>query len=196
MSRRYRRSIGSRGDDTMPTGFAALTEAQKTGFRKQMARLSLDENVRSVAGVLDTGRRAGPTVLSTNPAESDVPPTLIPVATIADFKRLCGVPDADYTERMFSERTIRYPPELLGGRASVLGRIADVVELTQSMTVEELQNLHLAAEAYVLGNAARVMSYEPLLNAFFYPGHVAAFVFDEVLIQAGSPLVLKSPNPN
>lgn len=180
----------------MPTAFDALTEKQKTGFRSQVARLGLEEGFYSHDGVLDTGRRSGPTILSTNPAESHVPPKLIPVATIADFKRLCGVPDTDYTERKFSERAIRYPPELAGERAAALGRITDVVELTQSMTVEELQSLQLAGEAYVLGNSARVMSYEPLLNAFYYPGHVAAFVLDSIMVQAGSPLLLTSPDPN
>jgi hypothetical protein len=180
----------------MPSAFDALTAAQQADFQQQMTRLGFAANALSHQGVLDTGQREGPTILSTSPAESHVPPKLIAVQNIAEYKRLFGVPDTHYTEGSFSDRALRYPAPLVHPRAHELARITDVVELGQNMTIEEIEDLRWASEAFVLGNSAKVKSYEALLNTFFFPGHVAAFAFDAVVVEAGKPLVLQSPDPN
>jgi len=180
----------------MASGFASLNDEQKAGFRANMQRLGLKEDALSHDGVLDTGARSGPTILSTNPADSHIAPTLIPVQNIVEFAQLFGVPDSHYTEKNYSDRAIAYPPPVPAERHAMLSRAADPLELRNQMSAEELKNLKMASEAYVLGNSEKVKSYEPLLNASLFPGHVAAFALDTIVVKPGSPLVLTSDDPN
>lgn len=112
-----------------------------------------------------------PLTFSADPAQSDIPPRIIPVQTIADLKALIGNPaDRDDTD-------IDYPAE------------------AGSCTEAQMEaNLPKAARAYVLGNPEKVKTYESLINAQMFPMSVAYFAATAPYV-IDQPVVVTGPGP-
>ena len=108
---------------------------------------------------------------SADPEQSDIPPRIITVQTIADLKNLIGNP----AER--DDTDIDYP-------ADPANSTADQVRA----------NLQKALSAYVLGKPEKVMAYEPLINAEMFPMSVAYFAAATTHV-IDKPIVVTGPSP-
>ncbi len=170
-----------------------LSEVQKASFRAAITRLGLSADHLTHDDTLVTG--PGPTHLSGDPKESKLTPTLIPVRSIAEIKKLGGIPDESYTSGKLSDRAIHYPAEFPQSRHHLVRSAANVCDLQDQLSPEEHAAINSAAAAYVQGNSQKVKSYEPILNALFFPAHVAAFVGDSITVTAGNPLIIGGSVP-
>ncbi|PPL03110.1 hypothetical protein [Parapedobacter indicus] len=132
-------------------------------------------------------------VLSSNPAESDIPPYLIAVGSIAELNKLAGAPDdGDDTD-------VVYPPAASAHLTAKAEQPLTRAQLIGSLDDDTLADLKTAAAAYLKGNPAKVADYEPLINATLFPGKVAVFADSgdlnvpengSVTIKGADPVVL------
>lgn len=174
-----------------------LTKDQKAVFASGMQRLGLKPTDLIHDDTLDTGATPGPTILSADPSESHIPPIMVPVKDIAEFKKMKGIPDEHYKQKQYSDRTIDYPPELPPQRAAMASKAADGCDLEYQLEPEEHENIKKAAQAYVLGNSEKIKHYEPAINKLMFPAQIAAFTGDAIVVRKGKPLIIKpGKNPN
>jgi hypothetical protein len=177
----------------MADEFDALNDDQKQAFRSRMALMGLASEALNHEGTLVTGATPGPTILSGDPAESHVPPTLVTVNSIAEMKALHGIPDEHYTVRGVADVSVDYPDELPQQRMMLASTAPDICALRESLRPEERDQIVKAAQAYVLGNSEKVAAFEPLINATLFPAQMALINIESVVVSPGSPLVLKGP---
>jgi len=171
--------------------FDELNDDQKEAFKGRLTQMGLGADALSHEGTLVTGATPGPTILSGDPAESHVPPTLITVNSIAELKSLHGVPDEHYSVRGITDAAIDYPDELPRERMMLADTAPDICALRDSLQPEEHDQLRKAAQAYVLGNSEKVAAFEPMINAAMFPTQVAAFNGEAITVSANSPLIIK-----
>jgi len=145
-----------------------LTHDQKKNYAAVNKKFGIDDLESTYRPEEYAGK---PLTFSADPAQSDIPPRLITVQTIADLKALTGnPPDRDDTD-------IDYPAD------------------SGSCTEEQIKaNLPKAARAYVLGNPEKVNTYEPLINAQMFPMSVAYFAATTPYI-IDKPVVITGPGP-
>lgn len=173
--------------------FDALNDDQKEAFKNQLTRRGLAAGALSHEGTLVTGATPGPTILSGDPAESHVPPTLMTVNSIAELKALHGVPNEHYSARGITDAAIDYPDEMPQQRMMLADTAPDVCALRDSLQPEEHDQLRKAAQAYVLGDSEKVAAFEPMINAAMFPLEVATICGEAIVVSPNSPLILKGP---
>ena len=179
----------------MADEFDALSDDQKQAFRGRMAAMGLAPDTLSHQGTLVTGATPGPTILSGDPAESHVPPTLVTVNSIAELKALHGIPDEHYTVKGVADVAVDYPDELPQHRMKLTDTAPDICALRDSLKEDERDQIVKAAKAYVLGNSEKVAAYEPLINAAMFPMQVAVICIPAIVVSSGSPLVITGSKP-
>jgi hypothetical protein len=179
----------------MGQAFDSLNESQTSAFQEEMTKLGIAHDALSHEGEFSTGSTPGPTIISSNPEESHIPPTMIPINSIADLKRLRGVPDEHYTSMGFSDSVVDYPEELPAERFGLMDEAADVCALREQLTPEEQDQIRQAAEAYVMGNSEKVQAYEPMINATMFPTQMAAVNGESLVVDKDHPLIIQGDKP-
>ncbi len=145
-----------------------LTDEQKTNYAAVNKKFGLDDVESTYQPQEYTGKSL---TFSADPAQSDIPPRLITVQSIADLKALIGnAADRDDTD-------IDYP-----------------AEISHCSEDQIKTNLPKAARAYVLGKPEKVKDYEPLINAQMFPMSVAYFAAATPYI-IDQPVVVTGPVP-
>lgn len=177
----------------MAEEFDALDDDQKQAFRARMALMGLAPEALNYEGTLVTGDTPGPTILSGDPAESHVPPTLVTVNSVAEMKALHGIPNEHYTVRGVTDASVDYPDELPQERMLLASTAPDICALRDGLQPEERDQIMKAAAAYVTGNSEKVLAYEPLINAAMFPAEVALINIEAVVVSPKNPLVIKGP---
>ncbi len=145
-----------------------LTDEEKQTYAAVNRRFGIDD----LESTYNPEDYKGDTLtFSADPGQSDVPPRIITVQTIADLKTLIGNP----AERDDSD--IDYP-------ADPAYSTADQIKA----------NLSKAASAYVLGNPEKVMAYEHFINAEMFPMSVAYFAATTTFV-IDKPIIVTGPGP-
>ncbi|MCL7986623.1 hypothetical protein M8998_01590 [Sphingobacterium sp. lm-10] len=103
----------------------------------------------------------------------------ISVASIAELKRLSGVPNDGEDDHVV------YPVK------GMLGSSANEAAITKQNITEDMKNeMTKAASAYVLGDPEKVREYEDLINKLMFPGKALVFSAEDLYIKSGQTCVL------
>lgn len=171
---------------------SALTAEQQATFAKVNALFGLgpDEVTFSWPSVVAadrmpaTGRRPAPgLILSSDPAESHVPPHFVPVGSIAELRKIAGYDDIHPQPTVREEDEQYYPGPLSEDEKGLLA--SQSTGLKPNLSPELRARVERAATAYVMLNPERVREYESLINAALFPGQVAVFVAPDLLVKSG-----------
>jgi len=164
---------------------ANLTDEQKNNYIAVNAKFGMSD-LESTYNPADHAGKA--LTFSADPVQSDVPPRLISVNSIAEMKNLVGNPaDRD-------DSNIEYPEAYPAEKNAILETASTKMDLIRQIDEGVKANLIKAARAYVLGNPNKVKGYEPLINAVMFPMYVAYFAAaTPYLIDA--PVTVTGPNP-
>ncbi len=172
-----------------------LNEQQKRNFEAMNTRLGLAPTQSTIATAANAKKSAPKQhiVLSSDPGESDVPPHIIAVGSIAELNKMVGAPDNG------DDSHVQYPPAPPAQFTARAKQPISRAELIGGMDENSLNNLKMAATAYLKGNPTKVAAYEPMINAAMFPGKVAVFADagnlnvpanGSVTIQGNDPVVL------
>ncbi len=173
----------------MADGFAALTDDMRAKFHDTQSRLGLRSDQLAHEGVLRAADFGGKLVLSGDATESHVPPTVVPVATMAELNTFAGVPDEHYASGRFSDKHIAYPEAPAPERVSALAAPAGAPD--DPLTPDELDALLKASRLYLTGDSAQLEAFEPLLNRHMMPGTVAVFAGESIVVGPGETVTIK-----
>ena len=179
----------------MSTDSDANAGSPQEKFATVLAKFGLSADSLTAQSIR-TGDRPGGFVLSSDPEASHLPPTMVQVRDIAHLKELGGTPDSHYTSGTYSDKAIRYPAPLSDATRQLLQSAKDKCELEFHLKGESYADIATAAQAYVHGNSEKVKDYEPVINALHFPSQVAVFAVNDVVVQAGSPLVFAPGDPS
>ncbi|OZG72735.1 hypothetical protein BTA51_14525 [Hahella sp. CCB-MM4] len=166
-----------------------LSDTEAKAFADVNQRLGMGANETTFCQDHIMSKGSGPVHMSSDPLASHIPPKIIPVASIADMNKLVGIPDTN------DDSHVEYPEPARQEHLNLLKSANSTDEFHRSVTPEMHENIRKAATAYVLGNSSKVKDYEPLINARMFPGKVAAFVADDIVITADNPLIIKPGDP-
>lgn len=110
-------------------------------------------------------------VYSGDPLQSDVPPKIIHVASIADLRAMLRAPGH------MDDEGVQYPMNLDQYQTlfTRIGEVKTKADLQASLSEQEKDAIRLASHAYVQGDPEKVKSFEPLINALMFPAKVAYF---------------------
>lgn len=174
--------------------FAGLASQEVSRFHAVQARLGLTPAHLSHTGVLQTKDFGGHLVISTDPAELRIPTIRVPYSTMADLKRLGGIPDEFYTSEGRSDSAIYYPPAPLHARLATLAASNDVCIMRHLMTDEELETLNHASVAYMMGNSAKVKAFETMLDLQFGASSLEVVSAQDLVVNANQMVEIRSPD--
>lgn len=111
-------------------------------------------------------------VFGSDKATSDIVGKVVPVASIAELKRLSGVPaDAD-------DSHVEYPEKTAG------------LLKTSDSSDSQREDIAKAASSYILGNPDKVKHYEDVINSSLFPGKAVLFSVEDLYIRSGQIVVL------
>lgn len=111
-------------------------------------------------------------VFGSDKATCDFVGKVVPVASIAELKRLSGVPaDAD-------DSHVEYPEKTAGQLK------------TADSSDSQKEDIAKAASSYILGNPDKVKHYEDVINSSLFPGKAVLFSVNDLLIKTGQTVIL------
>lgn len=143
-------------------------------FSQTLQLLGLSE-ADAGKGTLTTGDKTGPTYLSTRPEfESALAAKNITVKSLEQLQSIIGTNDSSSSELDIPEP---WPASKSGLKTQ------DLTEL------DELQ-LYDALRACLAGRQNEVQSYSEILNARYFPMNLSAFTAQNIVVSAGSPLII------
>jgi hypothetical protein len=174
--------------------FTSFASEEVARFHAVQARLGLTSTHLSHPGVLQTRDFGGRLVISTDAAESHIPTIRVPYATIAELKRLGGIPDEFYTQQGRSDSAIYYPPAPPAPRIASLIATQNVCDLRFHMTDEELATLKYAATAYMMGNSAKVKAFESMLDLQYGDSSLEVVTAQDLVVNANQNVEIRSPD--
>lgn len=170
-----------------------LSEVQKAAYRAVLVHLGLSPDHLSFEGTFVCP--PGVCTLTSDVRTSAIKPTMIPVRNIAEMKKMAGIPDEHYDSRRHSDQAVFYPPPLQDKRLGLLMNCKDPCDLNFQMTSQERALINKAAAAYMQGHSQKVNSWEPLLNAMYFPTQITAVTGDSLVVPSGSTFVINAQNP-
>lgn len=176
----------------MGMGYQDLSPQQKAAYEADLARIGLTVKDVDQAPIVTSG--GGHRVGGQNESSGGTQNRLI-VNQIADLKKIVGVPDADYQNGARSDQGFDYPPPLPADRGQLHTQCANLCELNEKLSSDEHKNIVKAGEQFLLGNSAKVASYEPILNATRFPTEMAVSAAGSITVTAGNPLVFQGTAP-
>ncbi|MVT10242.1 hypothetical protein [Chitinophaga tropicalis] len=177
---------------------ASLTPAQQGRFLKINERLGITAEVAArqmehlqaaQSGQRSTQSGKQELVFSSDPVESHVPPIYLSVGSIADVKRLVGVEDNN------DDAHVAYPQAFPQQYADVFRTAKSKGEVFGKVHPEFFAHLEKAAHAFVMGNSRKVQEYEEAINAVLFPGRIAVFTGEDLIIPANGVLRITGPDP-
>ena len=178
----------------MPRMFASFAADEFARFHAVQARLGLTPAYLSHTGTLQTKDFGGLLVISTDANESHIPTIRVPYTTMSELKRLGGIPDEFYTSEGRSDSAVYYPPAPPPHRIAALTATNDVCDLRFLMTDDELEVLHHAAVAYMMGNSAKVKSFEQMLDLHFGASSLEVVTAQDLVVNANQVVEIKAPD--
>lgn len=150
-----------------------LTAEQQANYASVNQRFGLE----ALAGTYDLIEHTGTNLFFSGDAlQSSIVPKLISVDSIAEMNRLIGSPDTG------DDSSIEYPDAFPADKSDLLAKVNSKQALLNLIDDQIRANLGKAARAYVTGNPAKVAAYEPLINAMFFPMHIAYFAAPQTLV--------------
>lgn len=163
---------------------ATLQDHHKKNFMEVNKRLGLtpDEHIFKSSHAAFNNDKV---VFAADQASGDIIGKTIPVASIAELKRLSGVPNDGKDDHIdYQEITLLKS----GLTAKNLKR--------EDLDNDSMQLIQKAASAYILGNSEKVKDYEDLINAAMFPGNAVVFTAENLYVKSGQTVVLGgSGNP-
>ncbi len=162
----------------------ALNEHHQQNFRAANARVGLAPD--DFMFTMDhPAFQKDVVVFGGDPTTSDIVGKVVAVASIAELKKLSGLPLSGEDDH------ILYPEELskvLPARLGAENFTRD--HLFHSDYAGVAENIRAAATAYILGQSEKVADYEPLINMAMFPGKVSVFAMQNLLVKAGQTVTL------
>ncbi|PWK11602.1 hypothetical protein [Tumebacillus permanentifrigoris] len=160
---------------------ANLTEYQLQKRNQFLQELGLDESAITQGVVQAEGE--GTFYLSTRPEHNSViKPHFVTVQTVDDLKRLGGIPDAVYANRVMEEHHA-IPQEWSAEKNDLA-----LTDLTR----EDEENIGKAYNAYLYGNSEKVQSYREIIQKKFFPMQMPVFLANDLVVNAGQTYVVTS----
>lgn len=168
-----------------------LTKAQQDNHASVNQRLGLpaDAHLTLSKQIKSIQKQKKNLVFSSDPLESDVPPVHVSVGSIAEFKKMVGVPDDQ------DDSHVNYPSSLSDYHRQLITSVGSKAELLSRMDEDLHDKMRQAAYAYVMGNSSKVQEYEPLINSLMFPGRIAIFTGEDLDIPAGETYTVKGEDP-
>jgi hypothetical protein len=77
----------------------------------------------------------------------------------------------------------------------LLKKVKSKAELLAMMDKSFSENIQKASSAFVLGDSRKVKEYEDLINAIMFPGEVAVFGGDNLIVPDGQTHTITGPDP-
>jgi len=174
----------------MAKTFADLTDVQKQKFQAQLAALGLTP--QDVAPTLTTDGLRG--VHAVDASRSSIKMRPLAIQSLADFKRLGGIPDERYTVQRHSDAHIEYPAPLPANRMRLLKAAGVRDSLHRALSTDEHQTLDTAMHAFVNGNSSKVPDdLVDLVEARQFPIQAAVGGAQDLVID--KPYVISGPWP-
>jgi len=152
--------------------------SQKTEYERDMEKLAQYGLLSrgSQNGVLKTGDRKGPMILSTDPEKSHIEAFVITVNDIDELKELSGISN-EQLESNDWERNFTYPPPYSAERLKKADPFApDICQ---------------AFRAYIYGDASQVESYKGILNELRFPLKLTVFSAEDITVSPDHPLIIR-----
>ncbi len=151
-----------------------LQDHHKKKFKEVNERLGLASEIEVLkSSISDVLVKKDTIVFGADELSSDIVGKVIPVGSIADLKKLSGIPyDADDSHVIY--------PDNFANKLSVEEGISESMK-------EEITK---AATAYILGNPDKVKHYEDHINAVMFPGKALVFAAEDLYIRNGQTVVL------
>lgn len=153
-----------------------LEDYHKENFKEVNARLGLasEEQVLK-SSTDDVFGKKDTIVFGADPSSCDIVGKVIPVANIAELKKLSGIPsDVDTSHIDIPEAS----PKTLTSNEG----ISDSAK----------EDIAKAASAYILGNPDKVKDYEDVINKTLFPGKAVVFSVENLYVRNGQTVVLGS----
>jgi hypothetical protein len=170
--------------------FADLTDVQKQKFEAQLAALGLSP--RDVPAKVTTDGMKGIHALDASRSSLKMQP--LTVQSLADFKRLGGIPDDRYTVQGHSDAHITYPAPLPENRMRLLKAAGVRDSLHRALAADEQRTLDTAMQAFVNGDSSKVPSdLVNLVEARHFPIQAAVGGAQDLVID--KPYVIAGPGP-
>ncbi|MBV8256145.1 MAG: hypothetical protein JO154_26355 [Chitinophaga sp.] len=168
-----------------------LTQAQKDNHALVNQRLGLapDAHLTLSAQIKNIQQQKKDLVFSSDPLESDVPPVHVNVGSIAEFKKMVGVPDGE------DDSHVVYPEPMADHHRQLMGSVGSKGELLGRMDDQLHEKMRQAAYAYVMGDSRKVEEYVPLINSLMFPGRIAVFTGQDANIPDGATWTIKGEDP-
>ncbi|AFE07212.1 hypothetical protein COCOR_06903 [Corallococcus coralloides DSM 2259] len=167
-----------------PKGFAGLTPKQQERYRARLQQLgaNVDEALKIR---IDTRDFRGPVLLTSDLKRTAIIPSFLPVRSVAELKQGGGVPDSEIRSGG-TQDTLTYPPPW----ESRYDKLSP-----NNLTPELRKNIRAALRAWMIGDSARVSSYEKIINAVHFPQAVWVFSGDTLCVKAGTSVVIAPSTP-
>lgn len=156
-----------------------LQEHHKKNFTEVNARLGLDSQKHVLkASSNDVFAKKDVIVFGADKANSDIVGKVVPVASIAELKRLSGIPSN------VDDAHVDYP-------APMTKMLKGIESLQAEGISDDLKDeIAKAASSYVLGQPDKVKDYEKVINTTMFPGKALLFAVDNLYIKSGQTVVL------
>jgi hypothetical protein len=178
---------------TVPLNLSALKDADQQDFLARLNRFGLDASAGQQELVVP---RSSTINLAYGPnRDSFIKPVVLNVSDLAIAKRMIGVDD-----RVFQHAPSAVPlpraitlPRAAAERPFVatpgLVRQLQPAEIdTSLLQAQHVENIRVAARAYLRGDSAVVSSYKPLIETYYGTIEIPVWVFVNVKVAAGSTL--------
>lgn len=169
-----------------------LTTEQLKNFDNVNKRLGLtDQQVKASFESLVKAQKKKTTHLtfSSDPLQSDVEPIFINVGSIQQLKDMVGVPNGS------NDKDIPYPPPLTAHEKEIFKNAKSLVDLRSHMSDAFMHKVLKAAEAYIMGDSAKVEEYVDLINDVRFPGRLAVFTGDNLNIPDNTTYTVSGADP-
>src|SRR5688572_8429633 len=136
---------------------ATLQDHHRKNFMEVNKRLGLapDEHMFKMS---HEAFKSDQVVFAADQASGDIIGKSIPIASIAELKRLSGVPHDN------DDNHVNYPASLTSLKS------AGAAVTRENMSDEMRNHIAMAAAAYILGDPEKVKDYEDLINTHMFPG--------------------------
>jgi len=157
---------------------STLQDHHKKNFMEVNARLGLESQGNLLkASSNDVFAKKDVIVFGADKANSDIVGKVVPVASIAELKRLSGIPsDVD-------DAHVNYPEPI----AQLSKDTANLKEAGISDNLKE--QIGKAASSYILGNPEKVKGFENAINATLFPGKALLFSMEDLYVKSGQTVV-------
>ncbi len=162
-----------------------LSAVQHAQYEAMNQRLGLPAGFRTDYGEVSSPTRNGrDIVISSEPDASDVPVLLVPIGSIAELKAAIGRADNE------DDSVVNYPAPLPPEQLNLVHTVRSRAELFSKLPDSSIAAIQQAATAWLLGKPSKLATFEPLINATFFPGQIAYAAGETLVVPDNISLVM------